>query len=101
VLPRLQSSDIMASRDLDEGIHPEFAPPRGARHPALRPGRRPAHRRPEADGVPLPGPRAFWPLFSKRTKNNAFLIAMPPNSAFVYFAVRKQGQSPMFLDEDE
>src|SRR6267154_73900 len=57
--PRLQSSDIMASRDLDEGIRPEFAPPRGARHPALWRGRRPAHRRPEADGVPLPGRRAF------------------------------------------
>lgn len=39
----------MASRDFDEGIRPEFAPPCAARHAALGPLRRLAHRCPEAD----------------------------------------------------
>src|SRR5207253_11043914 len=53
------SSAIIVPRELDEGIRPEFAPPRGARHPDLRRLRRRSCRRAATDGVPLPGCRAF------------------------------------------
>ena len=61
--PRVQSSDIMASRDLDEGVRTGFAPSRGARHRALRRVRRRAHRGAETDGVPLPGGRASVEIY--------------------------------------
>ena len=39
----------MAFREPDEGVRPKFAPPRRARHPALRRVRRRAHRRAESE----------------------------------------------------
>ena len=40
-------------------------------------------------------------LFSKRTKNNAFLIAIHPNSASVKFGRQNRGESPISEKESE
>jgi hypothetical protein len=57
-----QASSLQMSwpfHDLDEGIRPEFAPPRAARHPALWRLRRHTHRGLETHRVPLADRRAF------------------------------------------